>query len=218
MANALNNHPSVAVYTQRRLALYDALILRLSCRLLWHCPRSRLLELYDLHVGARHLDVGVGTGWFLDRCRFPVAEPQLTLLDLNDACLEKAARRLARYAPRTLHANLLEPLNLGKAEFDSIALNGVLHCLPATPDEKAAALARLRPHLAPGGVLFGSTIVGRGVHHSRLAERVLGLYNREQIFTNRDDDPDSLERALRRAYADVALETRGSFALFIARP
>jgi hypothetical protein len=32
----------------------------------FHAP-SAFLELYDGHAGARHLDVGVGTGYFLDR-------------------------------------------------------------------------------------------------------------------------------------------------------
>ena len=42
-----------------------------------------------------HLDVGVGTGWFLDRVR-PPADLELTLLDANPACLHHAAARLAR--------------------------------------------------------------------------------------------------------------------------
>src|SRR6266566_788988 len=95
---SLATHPSVAVYTSARLALYDVVILGFSCRFVWRCPKRRFLELYDGHVGARHLDVGVGTGYFLDRCRFPSASPTLALLDLNQHCLATTARRLRRYS------------------------------------------------------------------------------------------------------------------------
>jgi SAM-dependent methyltransferase len=210
-------HPSVAVYTPARLALYDPIILGFSCRFLWRCPKHRFLELYNRHVGARHLDVGVGTGYFLDHCAFPVERPAITLLDPSGPCLAKAARRLDRYSPRVVRASVLEPLDLGEAQFDSVALNGVLHCLPGTMEEKAAVFRNLRPVVAEGGVLFGSTILGQGVDHTRLARRALGVYNRERIFTNLDDDRAGLGHALAGFSADYETETAGSFALFAAR-
>ncbi len=39
------------------------------------------LTLYDQYVSANHLDIGVGTGYFLDHCRFPAANPRLALMD-----------------------------------------------------------------------------------------------------------------------------------------
>jgi SAM-dependent methyltransferase len=210
-------HPSVAVYTPGRLALYDFVILGFSCRFVWRCPKRRFLELYDRHVGARHLDVGVGSGYFLDRCHFSVERPAITLLDLSEPCLAKAARRLDRYSPQLVRANVLDPLDLGEARYDSIALNGVLHCLPATMDEKANVFRNLRPFLAEGGVLFGSTILGQGVDHGRLARKAIAVYNRERIFTNREDDRAALQRALAGSFARYETETQGSFALFAAR-
>jgi hypothetical protein len=56
------------VYTPLTLRVYDLFVLGFSNRLVWRCPSSNLLERYESHVGARHLDVGVGTGWFLDNC------------------------------------------------------------------------------------------------------------------------------------------------------
>ena len=210
------SHPSVAVYTPARLALYDLVILGFSCRFVWRCPKRRFLELYDRHVGARHLDVGVGSGYFLDHCRFPVERPAITLLDLSGPCLAKAAQRLDRYSPRVVRANVLDPLELGEAHFDSIALNGVLHCLPGTMEEKATVLRNLRPFVAEGCVLFGSTILGQGVEHTRLARKALGVYNRERIFTNLEDDLASLARALAGTFSRYETETAGSFALFAA--
>jgi SAM-dependent methyltransferase len=211
-------HPSVSVYTPARLALYDLLILGFSCRFIWRCPRHCFLELYDRHIGPRHLDVGVGTGYFLDRCHFPVERPAITLLDLSDACLTKAARRIARYAPAIRRASVLDPLDLGDAQFDSVALNGVLHCLPATIDEKAAVFRNLRGCVADAGVLFGSTILGQGVEHSLLARKALAIYNRERIFTNSADDRQGLDRALAGSFSRHEVETEGSFALFAAWP
>jgi SAM-dependent methyltransferase len=210
-------HPSVTVYTPARLALYDPIILGFSCRFVWRCPKHRFLDLYDRHIGVRHLDVGVGTGYFLGHCRFPVERPAITLLDLSEPCLAKAAQRLDRYSPRVVRANVLDALDLGDAQFDSIALNGVLHCLPGTMEEKATVFRNLRPLVAEGGVLFGSTILGQGVDHTRLARKALGVYNRERIFTNLEDDRGSLERALAGSFSRYETETEGSFALFAAR-
>jgi SAM-dependent methyltransferase len=217
MTEAVETHPSVAIYTPARLALYDLFILGVSCRLVWRCPKKHFLDLYNRNVGARHLDIGVGTGYFLDRCRFPVERPQLTLLDPSDACLSKAANRLERYAPRVVKADVLEPLELEPDRFASVALNGVLHCLPATPDEKAAVFHNVKAFVADGGVVFGSTILGRGVEHGRLAHKALAVYNREGIFTNLADDLDGLEHVLTQEFAQHQIDVRGSFALFSAR-
>jgi hypothetical protein len=217
MQQPLETHPSVAVYTAARLKLYDPVILGLSCSLVWKCPKRHFLDLYNRHVGSRHLDIGVGTGYFLDRCRFPTRQPEITLLDPSDACLSKSARRLQRYSPQSVNASVLEPLDLGTARFASVALNGVLHCLPATPQKKAAVFRNLKPFLADGGVVFGSTILGSGVRHGRLARMALTRYNREGFFTNLADDLQSLERALAHNFADQQIEIRGSFVLFAAR-
>src|SRR5215207_6158968 len=68
-----------AIYNRATLAVYDVGVLGLSCRLLWRCPKAEMLAGYDRNVGARHLDLGVGTAYFLDRCRFPDPRPRVTL-------------------------------------------------------------------------------------------------------------------------------------------
>lgn len=85
-----------AFYTRRSLAVYDLAILGYFSRLAWKCPARRILQHYDAHVTANHLDIGVGTGYFLDRCHFP-SPPRLVLMDPSDACLAKAGERGARY-------------------------------------------------------------------------------------------------------------------------
>jgi len=213
--------PSVAghaVYVPPVLAVYDWLVLGVSNRLAWRCPSPLLLAHYDAHVAATHLDVGPGTGYFLDRCRFPSPAPALTLLDRSPTALRWAARRVRRYRPRSLLADVLRPIGLAAAGFDSIGLNYVLHCLSGRFPEKGQALRHLRPLLREGGVLFGSTILGRGAPPNALARRLLALYNRRGIFSNLDDDPAGLEQALAAHFGAVQVRTVGCVALFAARP
>ena len=65
---------------------------------------------YDHHISPNHLDVGVGTGYFLDHCRFETPSPRMGLIDPNSPSLDAAGRRLARYAPEIHQADILEPI------------------------------------------------------------------------------------------------------------
>jgi ubiquinone/menaquinone biosynthesis C-methylase UbiE len=164
------------IYTPLVLHAYHLFVLGFSNRLVWRWPSATMLERYDRHVGRRQLDVGAGTGRYLDRCEWPVEQPAITLLDLNSNSLSVAARRLRRYTPQTVRANVLDPLPLGDARFDTAAANYVLQCLPGQIESKAAMLAgNVRPYLEPDGVLFGSTILGHGVPHARIGRRLMRL-------------------------------------------
>jgi len=214
--DAFDSRAGQAVYSRWTLQLYDLYVLGLSCRLAWRCPAGALLAHYDAHVSGGHLDVGVGSGFFLDRCRFPVARPEVVLLDLNEASLAFAARRIARLAPRTCRADVLQPLPLHE-RFDSIGLGFLLHCLPGDLPYKARALAHLAAVLSPTGVLFGSTILSAGVRHNRLGAALIDLYNRKGIFNNRSDSAAGLQAVLDASFAEVSLTVRGAVALFSAR-
>jgi SAM-dependent methyltransferase len=205
-----------AVYSPWVLRLYDAWVLGLSCTLAWRCPSARMLAQYDRLAGPRHLDVGVGSGFYLDRCRFPSPAPAITLLDLNPSSLAHAARRIARYSPRTVLHDVLAPLPLAE-RFDSVGASFLLHCLPGTMAEKAQAVARLAPAVAEGGVLFGSTILGREAGHNAFGRALLGAYNRRGIFSNLEDSEPGLRAALGASFAEVRTERVGTVALFEAR-
>ena len=206
------------VYTPFTLRVYDVAVLGFSNRFAWRCRSSEMLARYDRLVGARHLDVGVGTGWFLDHCSWPVESPEITLLDLNENSLSAASRRIRRYAPVTVRANVLDRVDLGDARFDSIGANFLFHCLPGGLERKArTVVSNLRPYLAPGGVVFGSTILGRGVSHNLLGRRLLRLYNRKRIFSNLEDDRRGLEQGLASELTDVQIDVVGAVALFSGR-
>src|SRR5690349_3599852 len=84
-----------AIYTPLTLLGYDFFTHRINTPFFWRCSRQRIMALYDLHTSTRHLDVGVGTGLFLDSCRFPTDQPSISLFDLNSNCLRTTSRRLA---------------------------------------------------------------------------------------------------------------------------
>jgi len=206
-----------AVYTPRTLAIYDFAVLGVSNRFLWNCPSARLEAHYNRHLSANHLDVGVGTGYFLDRGRFPAPAPRVALMDLNAAALDCAARRIARYRPEQYRRNVLEPIAFDAERFDSIGLNYLLHCLPGTIASKAVVFDHLKPLLRPGAVLFGATLLQGGVPRNWLARRLMATYNRKGIFANQGDDLAGLQRELQRRFSEVTVEPVGCAALFSAR-
>jgi len=209
-------HAGQAVYTLRTLRIYDWLVLGLSNRFIWNCPTPKLVHLYNDHVMGNHLDVGVGTGYFLDHCRFPVDRPRLALLDLNADCLQVSAKRVVRYEPQIYQANVLEPIEIGDDRFDSIGLNYVLHCLPGSMDKKSVALEHLAKLLNPGGVLFGATLLG-GMTWKWPARRLMGFYNRKGIFCNTGDDLDGLQSTMQRYFDHSSIKVVGCAALFVGR-
>jgi hypothetical protein len=206
-----------AVYTKPMLRLYDWLVLKFSNRLIWRCPSKHILALYNRCVTANHLDVGVGTGYFLDHCRFPTSRPRLALMDLNANCLDETNRRLARYRPISYRANILEPIGLDVPRFDSIGLNYLLHCLPGTIRTKSVVFRHLKALLTPGGIMFGSTLLSDGVYRSGAAKRLMAFYNSKGIFTNDHDGLDGLQAALSEHLTGVRVEVIGCAALFSGR-
>lgn len=209
-------HAGQAVYTRDFLSVYDAVVYGFNSPVLWRCRKSRLVEHYDANVSARHLDIGVGTGALLDVCRFPVAAPEITLMDLNPNSLAAASHRIARYAPRTHRANVLEDWNLEPGAYESVALTHILHCLPGSMTEKGVAFRHARRALAPGGTLFGATILAKDVHLSPLARAFIALSNRRGILHNWDDGPAELDAALGSVFPDREIRIRGTVALFAA--
>jgi hypothetical protein len=206
-----------AVYSKSMLTLYDWLVLRFSNRLIWRCPSKHMLALYNRHVTANHLDVGVGTGYFLDRCRFPHDHPRLALMDLNLNCLHAAGRRVARYRPEIYRTNVLDPVDRNISPFDSISMTYLLHCLPGKIKTKTAVFHHLKPMLNPKGIVFGATLLSEGVSRSAAAKRLMAFYNSKGIFTNDQDDLQGLRAVLSEHFTNVTTDVVGCAALFSGR-
>jgi hypothetical protein len=197
------------------LSIYDVLVHGLSNRFAWRCPTRLLLDLYRSHLSADHLEAGIGTGFFLDRAG-PLRFDRLALVDINRHCLDRAGRKLARFQPALYQVNLLAPIEIAPPPFASVGLTYVLHCLPGRMGEKLVAVDHLRPLMGNGAVLFGATILGRGIAPNRGARALLDLYNAKGVFNNREDDLASLSDGLRQRFDQVEIETAGCVALFRA--
>jgi SAM-dependent methyltransferase len=201
-------------YTPLFLKIYDPLILGFFTPVVWRCPTTRLVEGYRRHLGHRHLDVGPGTGYFLERAGMPDGSP-VTLLDPNVHVLDHASRRLQRLDITAIEADVCKPLPV-RGPFDSAALNGVLHCLPGPLPRKAAAVANVATVLAPTGVLFGASILGPSGRHTWLSRSILEANNRRGTFDNLGDTQEGLGEILEASFERVELETVGSMAIFAA--
>lgn len=207
-----------APYTQLFLPFYDLLALRINNRFFWRCPTKSMLDLYDRNITNNHLDAGVGSGYFLDNCRFPSNQPRITLVDLNPNSLLYVRQRIARYSDVTLHRrNILEPLDLDRT-FTSIGISYLLHCVPGPLEEKGAKIfGNLKECLAPGGVLFGATLLQDQTDKWLTSKAMMSLYQRIGAFSNTQDTEAGLRTALGKHFTDVEVWTSGCAGLFRAR-
>lgn len=201
-------------YTRFFLRMYDAVVLGLFLRFVWRCPTSRLVEGYRQHIRDRHLDVGPGTGYFIERSGLPNGS-QVTLLDPNQNVLDYATRRLPRLEVTAVQADVLKPLPVD-GPFSSAALHGVIHCLPGPLARKAAAVTNVADVLARDGVLFGMSVLGSSGPHTWLSRLMLASLNRRGTFDNLTETADGLKDILAASFEQVELETVGSVAIFVA--
>ncbi len=196
------------------LAVYDWWVLGFMTRMVLRSPTQLMEERYRSLVSRRHLDIGPGSGYFID-----VAAPdgvELTLLDPNRDVLDHCEKRLRRFDPTLIEADGLKPLPV-RGPFDSIALSAVLHCLHGPMQNKGAAIRNAASVLESEGVLFGGTVLGLDEAHSGPARAFVKSANRRGSFDNLTDTRDDLEAVLLDSFADVEVEVVGSLAVFTAR-
>jgi ubiquinone/menaquinone biosynthesis C-methylase UbiE len=201
-------------YNRFMLAIYDPWVLGFMAPVVWRSPIHPGVERYREHMGRRHLDVGPGTGYFIEKAE-PAEGTEITLLDPNPKVLARSSRRLAALHPATVEADVMKPLPLD-GRFDSAALSFVLHCLPGPLEHKAVAIRNIANVLEPDGVLFGGTVLGTSAKHSRAARGVLRAFNRQGAFDNLGDTADGLREILDGSFRTIEVEVTRSIALFTA--
>jgi len=207
----------ISIYSKSFLSVYDWVALGFNLRFLWKCPSGNMLNLYNKYVSGNHLDIGVGTGYFMERCKFPSLNPRIALLDLNENALEVSRKRLAKYDPQVYIGSALEKFNMNDQMYDSIGMMNLLHCLPGDMSTKGTIFNNADEVLNPGGIIFGSTILSKGVKHNLLATINLKVCNRKGIMTNLEDDVEVLRDNLKEKFSDSSVEIIGSIALFWAK-
>jgi hypothetical protein len=92
----------------------------------------------------------------------------------------------------------------------------LLHCLPGAIPDKAVAFEHAAAALAPGGTLFGATILCEGVSHTWLSRRAVAAANRRGVMCNLDDHLGDLDSALGGAFVSHEGQIVGAMALFRA--
>ncbi|GHB31240.1 methyltransferase [Pseudovibrio japonicus] len=212
----LDTTAGAEIYSEKTLRLYDLLVLKFSSTFLWRCPTAKALSFFNCNVSGNHLEVGPGSGYFLEHGRFP-QDSRLVLMDLNEDCLAYAKARSAVANVSCTQADVMEPIEWSGDKFDSINLGYVLHCLPGTMKQKYLPFENLKPLLNEGGTLFGSTILGEGQKPNWAARKLMGVYNNKGVFSNAHDNVEDLRANLEAYFRDVSIEVVGLVALFKAR-
>lgn len=207
---------SQKIYSKLFLKVYDALLYGFANQFVWKCPNDVLLKLYNSNITNNHLEVGVGTGYLIDKCTFPAGNVSLGLMDLNHNCLEVSAKRLARYKPEIYRHNILEPFKKELEKYDSIGLNYVMHCIPGSFSEKGIIFKYLRSLLNKNGVLFGCTLLAKGVERNIFSKCFTLQYNAMGFFNNSEDNPEELRTSLKRTFKNFRVEIIGCVGLFAA--
>jgi len=203
-----------ADYSPLLLKLYDPIVIGILARLFWRFPADRLPDEYRARIRERHLDVGPGTGYLIDHSGIPDGR-HITIVDPNPNVLRHATRRLRRLDVTAIEADVLKPLPVDGL-FDSAALCLVIHCLPGPLSRKAIAVANIAAVLAPDGVLFGASVLGRSGQHTWLGRRVLAAFNRRGAFDNLDDSEEGIREILAASFEHVEMETFRSIVVFSA--
>lgn len=203
-----------SVYSNLLLSVYDIEVLMFELPYIFKCPLHEVKDFFNKNVSGVHLDVGVGTGYFLDKCNFPVENPTIHLMDFNPNTLRRTSNRIMHYEPVSHQCNVLEPIQADLPRFDSISAINFLHCLPGSMLTKEAAIKNLKPFLQDGGVFFGVTILGQGVDVGMLYRMANSIYNKKSIFDNLHDNASDLEVILNNNFEKSTVRIVGSVAFF----
>lgn len=202
-----------AVYSPLLLKIYNLWVVDFSNAFIWRCPKRHQIKLFQENVSNNHLDIGVGTGYYLNQCNW-ADDAQISLMDLNPNCLNAAKSKLSKYNPVCYKADIYKPQQQLANRFDSISMNFLLHCLPGDMETKSIAIKHAVAMLAPNGVLFGATILADDNLHNFISRQLNQFYNYKKIYTNSSDDKKTLQRILNKHLTDVEFRLIGCVALF----
>jgi ubiquinone/menaquinone biosynthesis C-methylase UbiE len=143
----------------------------------WQKPHE-VLKLLSLSPGARVVDLGAGTGYFLQSLGTAVGEKGRVLaVDAERKMIEHVKKRAAEKRWRNVEARLV-PANDPQLEangWDRILIVNTWHHI----DDRAAYTQKLARALVPGGVLLivdftPESDIGPPLHHRLTADEVVG--------------------------------------------
>ncbi|OJJ85719.1 class I SAM-dependent methyltransferase [Aspergillus glaucus CBS 516.65] len=207
----------IAIYSPLVLQIYDYWVLNIVNTWAWRCPtKTHLLPLFTSNIGSNHLDIGVGTGYYLANGTVPQTT-RLTLCDLSPAAMAKAKARTGREDARELLCDVLKPLPVGAGEkFDSVSMYFLLHCLPGPVANKTCVFEHVKGVLREDGVVTGATVLGKGVEDNFFGGLIRRFCVFDGIMSNETDDVESFVGALKANFEVVEVDLIGVVLVFKA--
>ncbi|KAL8690936.1 MAG: hypothetical protein Q9218_003729 [Villophora microphyllina] len=212
-----------AIYSQSwLLTIYDWWVLGIVSTYAWACsvPKYTLPWFQQNLRKGQHLDIGVGTGYYL--AKSDLSGVQVTLADLNQDALDATRDRLVLEGKvksnetRCLLHDITRPLPASCPQYDSMSLYYLLHCMPGPVPAKTAVFSHLKHSLTPDGVISGASILGKDVRHNLFGRLIMAFGNWNGMFDNRADNAADFDEALREHFADVETQVRGAIFLWRA--
>ena len=77
-----------------------------------------------------------------------------------------------------------------------------------------ALFNNLRNNLAPEGVIYGATILGKEIKHNLPGKALMALFNAKGIFDNREDGEEELKERLKACFEKVDTKVVGRVLMF----
>ncbi len=206
----------IRIYPKLLLPAYDQVALKWFGKFIWRCEAGHYVELYNNNVTCNHAEIGVGTGYCLDKSQLDPSQSRIALIDLQENCLHYASSRLARFKPETYKRNAYFPIDIGTQHFDSIAICGLLHCLPGEMQDKATVFDAIQSLVKPNTKVYGYTLVNKGVRNTWRSFMMFKLLRWLKILNNENDSPSSLLQELKKRFHHCEVKVIGCLAFFIA--
>ncbi len=216
MHTTITTHDGARIYHPLLLSFYDMLVMRVLTPYVWRCPSPHFSNLYREYMSRNHADIGVGTGFVLNQCHYLPGQVRIALFDLQRNCLRHTARRLARFNPETYQCDAMQPIETNAGRFDSIALGGILHCIPGDLTEKGAVFDSIKPLMHAHTTVFGYTILNQGVVKTALSRLVYFMLRKLRVINGDRDSAGQLDKELRKRFKAVDVKVIGCVALFVA--
>lgn len=213
----ISNEKGARIYTPLILKICDLWVLQISNNYAWRCHTENiLLRHFQINMATKHLDIGVGTGYYIANIKD--GSNNITLLDLNPNSLTAAAKRIGGHRiSHVLQHDIFNPLPESEREqYDSVSMYYLLHCLQGSMHEKLRAIEHASQALKPDGLLHGATILGEGVEHNGFGRYLMSVYNKKGIFSNAADSCEGLRVVLERYFNKVDIHLYGVVAVFTA--
>lgn len=213
----ISNEKGSRIYNPLILKIYDFWVLNISNNYAWHCPTDNiLLRHFRANMSAKHLDIGVGTGYYIANIKQNIKK--IALLDLNPNSLAAARKRIGenRISHVLQHDILCSLPENEKDKYDSVSMYYLLHCLRGNMHEKMLAIEHASQALTDSGTLHGATILGKGVEHNDFGRYLMAVYNKKGIFSNAKDSYEDLRAVLNIYFEKVDIQQKGVVAVFTA--